>query len=220
MLAKYHPLKGRALWCALFLGIHGVVTIVAIIFTFAEIDLLSRIERGENVPMSEAVSSDDRMWAISMTYIGTLVVAGIVFISWMHRAYKNLEPLRGLLQDHSPWWVVFGWIIPIISLFRPYQLMKEIYRDSSPGLPDRGESTPLLPIWWALWLLGGWIGNVAGNLVFQGETARDFITADRFYIVTDALALAALVFAVVLVHRITSNQQTKYEGNIAAEASA
>ncbi len=220
MLTKYHPLKGRALWCTLFLGIHGVVTIVGIIFTLAEIDLLSRIERGENVPMNEVVSSDDRMWAIAMTYIGTLILAGIAFIFWMHMAYRNLEPLRGLLQGHSPWWVIFGWIIPIISLFRPYQLMKEIYRDSSPGLPGRGEATPLLPIWWALWLVGGWISSVAGNFVFRGETARDFITADRFYIATDALALAALVFALVLVHRITSNQQTKYEGNIAAGASA
>ncbi|MCE2465949.1 MAG: DUF4328 domain-containing protein [Dehalococcoidia bacterium] len=220
MFALYHPLKGRALWCALILLIHGLVTVVTIAFTFVELDLLSRIERGENVPYHELISSDDRMLVIGWVYIASIVIAGAAFIFWMHRAYRNLEPLMGRFQEHSPWWVIFGWIIPIISLFRPYQLMKEIYRDSSPGLPYRGDTTPLLPFWWALWLVGGWIGTFAGNLMFRGETARDLIMADRFYVVTDALALAALVFALVLVHRITSNQQTKYEGNIAAASSA
>ena len=215
MLAEYHPLKNRALWCTMFLIIHGMVAIAAIVSTYAEIDLLSRIERGEHVPVSEATSSDERQSTIGMIYTASLVLAVIAFIVWMHRAYKNLAALEQV-PNFATWWPIFGWVIPIMSLFRPYQVMKELYGASSPAVQGGRATTPLMPWWWGAWLASGWIGTMVAWAFLRGEEARDFIVADQFDIGSHVIWLVGLVLALILVHRITSNQQAKYEAKSTA----
>jgi len=97
-------------------------------------------------------------WQIAI-YVRGLVVSSrvgmaaavIVFLIWFHRARINAER-HGWRQRRARAWTFWGWIIPIASLWIPFQLMGDIWRAGLP--PARRSRTAWLPVlWWISWLL-------------------------------------------------------------------
>lgn len=175
MKQQYQPAKSLANWATLFLAVYGIVAIVSIVSTIAEIGLLQRLESGGVVTEAEAASSDNRQAIIGYLHISVFVVAAIAFLAWIYRASNNLVPLGVDNQEFSPGGAVVWWFVPIASLFRPYQVMKELWQGSYPSLgPDGLDSltdapvSPLLGFWWFTWLLGTWVGgNLALKIFFR-----------------------------------------------------
>jgi Domain of unknown function (DUF4328) len=80
-----------------------------------------------------------------------LAATGILFLVWLHRARINAER-SSWRQRHARAWVILGWIIPIVNLWIPFQLMGDIWRAGLP--PARRTRVAWLPaLWWASWLL-------------------------------------------------------------------
>ena len=68
--------------------------------------------------------------------VAVSLATSVAFLMWIHRAYRNLPALRGTPLKCSPRWAVGYYFIPILNFFRPYQVMKEIWRESDPrGYP-------------------------------------------------------------------------------------
>jgi len=84
---------------------------------------------------------------------GTIFVLSIAFVLWFHRARINAEIL-GYRQRHSPGWTFWGWVIPIVDLWFPFQTMGDIWRAGLPAQQRR--HVALLPaLWWTCWLASG-----------------------------------------------------------------
>jgi Domain of unknown function (DUF4328) len=99
-------------------------------------------------------------------------------------------------------WAVAGWVVPIMNLFRPYQMAKELLRDS-PRL--RGtEGTGLAGLWWLLYLIGT-LGGRAVNLLPTDEFDQ-VILADTLSVATQALWALAGVVLIALVRKVTRLQ--------------
>src|SRR5262245_9232392 len=77
---------------------------------------------------------------------------GILFVVWFRRARINAEH-HGWLQRRARAWTFWGWIVPIVSLWFPFQIMGDIWRA---GLPEskRHKVAWLPALWWTTWLLG------------------------------------------------------------------
>ncbi len=214
----YLSARSRAIWSVLFLIVFGVVIGASIASTAAEIALLQRIESGDIVSDAEALANDERQAFIGIIYLMSFLLAAISFFVWLYRVSKNLAPLGLQDQRFSSWWAIICWLIPIIMLFRPYQVVKEIWKGSLPGLyPEVPVSSievptsPLLGPWWATWLIGGFIGNFVTLTFFRGpETLQQFITADLASIAADSFLLIALVLVVTLIWQITANQEGRF----------
>ncbi|MBW2278874.1 MAG: DUF4328 domain-containing protein, partial [Deltaproteobacteria bacterium] len=66
---------------------------------------------------------------------------------------------------YAPGWAVGSWFVPIMNLFRPVQMMGDVFRisasiraDSSPrGMPG------LVQAWWAAWLLSAVLSMFASG---------------------------------------------------------
>ena len=136
---------------------------------------------------------------------------------WIHQASKNLVALGVHYQRFSPGWAVGWWFVPVMSLFRPYQVMKEIWRGSYPdiGIGDQAawRNVPvssLLGWWWAALLLHGWVLNVGIKLFIRGETVSQVITADWIFVVGDVIEIMASILVFALVWQITSNQEKRH----------
>ena len=78
----------------------------------------------------------------------------------MLRVYKFQKglPLIGITDARwSPRWCVAWWFIPIMNLFRPYQVMAQIWRATNLHTPtiswNLSTVPPLLMIWWIIWIL-------------------------------------------------------------------
>src|SRR5262249_27369014 len=99
-------------------------------------------------------------------YFVTLIICMIVFLMWLYRARSNLPALGVADARWSPGWAIAWWFIPIMSLFRPYQLVKETWQASDPeSLPGwRREPPPaVFGWWWGLFLVYSFFGNATDS---------------------------------------------------------
>jgi hypothetical protein len=126
-----------------------------------------------------------------------LVTAGL-WLAWFRRAYRNLPALGARRLRFRPWWAVGAWLLPVFSLFRPKQLLNDIWRASSPeGLGEPQRDAPmgrdLPPDQAAAWrgrpvagLLGWWW------LAFVASVLVRSITTDAVHAAADLMLLGLL----------------------------
>jgi heme/copper-type cytochrome/quinol oxidase subunit 2 len=97
------------------------------------LSLFNRLAAGEPVGDDQIAAIDAATAITGVASIVALVVTAVLFIRWLLQARRNVLALgaRGLV--HSRDWAVWGWFIPIIGLFRPYQVVNEIWRASDPA---------------------------------------------------------------------------------------
>jgi hypothetical protein len=79
----------------------------------------------------------------------------VIFLYCIYRLYRNIEALGTTKLKISLRWSIISWFIPIYNLWKPYQVMKDIWSASDPDLPTRSghiwngkEYTLLLLLWW------------------------------------------------------------------------
>jgi hypothetical protein len=97
----------------------------------AAIDLEKQYEAGSLVFSQLIDAEENRDFASVLSGLAGLATA-IAFLMWIHRVSKNLYPLGAVGQRFSPGWAVGWWFVPVMFFFRPYQVMGEIWRGSSP----------------------------------------------------------------------------------------
>lgn len=79
-----------------------------------------------------------------------LILAGIPFISWFYRAYRNL-PLLDAKPRFSPSMAIACWLIPFANWVLPGMIGDEIWRAGRPsGRPPRGDGSNLARVWWGV----------------------------------------------------------------------
>ena len=111
-------------------------------------------------------------------YSGVYLVSAVLFIMWFRRAYYNLN-VAAHNTIYSDGWVAGFWFIPIVNLFRPYQLMKEMYNKTNDLLADdiKGcisqKSVSDVGLWWALWIISNIFNSV--NVFFLGASSTTSI---------------------------------------------
>ena len=83
----------------------------------------------------------------------TIFGLSILFVVWFRRARINAE-CSGYRQRRARGWAFWGWIVPIVSLWFPFQIMGDIWRAGLPA--SQWRKTAWLPaLWWTCWLISG-----------------------------------------------------------------
>jgi hypothetical protein len=83
----------------------------------------------------------------------TMFALSILFIVWFRRARINAER-HDYRQRRARGWTLWGWIVPVVDIWFPFQIMGDIWRAGLP--PRQRRKTAWLPaLWWASWLLSG-----------------------------------------------------------------
>jgi len=150
------------IWIVMFLDI------ISFISGYFQLNLILRVEDGVAVSASEIDSNDFREQAIAIFYMIAYIISGIVFIQWFRRAYFNLHQKKEFLS-FSEGWAAGSWFVPIVSLYRPLQIMKELYEETRDFLISKGETfhkdltTNFLGLWWTLWI----VNNLIGQIIFR-----------------------------------------------------
>jgi serine/threonine protein kinase len=228
-LEGYLPLRRparrvrRALWLSLLLALTSAAV------NFAD-------TRAALVLFGDQASGDLYLW-IGAVQAAWFLVTAALWLAWFRRAYLNLPALGARRLRFRPWWAVGAWLVPVFSLFRPKQVLNDIWRASDPDLaPDqaatwRGRPVAELLGWW-------WLAFVASVLVRSITTAAvhaaaDFMLLgllpeqfDRFQasagmqVVADLLTVVCGLLALRVVRRTTTRQGERAAGLAAAGALA
>ena len=104
---------------------------------------------------------------------------------------------------------IIWYIIPIASLFKPYQNMKAINGVSSSH--GKFSAARLLPWWWALWIITGW-----GDFIFQyvwenAQTNKEIMNVSFFYEIVYVSDCALTILAILIVRRISIAQELHHD---------
>ena len=109
---------------------------------------------------------------VGLAQVVVFVATVVVFLTWLHRAYKNLRAF-GVRTEMSPGWAVGNWFIPFLNLVRPYQSVKELWIKSDPAVdftngfaqPGAGaRATSLVGFWWFAWLFANFAGRAYSRI--------------------------------------------------------
>ena len=203
-----------------------LVELISIFSTYQEIALLERIRDGDFITIVEADTSDARQGIIGLIYLLAFILLITTFLMWLHRVRKNEAALDTTGTRFSVGWSIWVWFIPIMQLFRPYQIMKEAWQASSRRTEQLAGRTPgpwlppiswsqspislLLGWWWALWLVGNYISTIGARLFFRSEDVDGLIASDWMAIASSVLLSGSAVLAIMLVRGISERQDTRY----------
>jgi hypothetical protein len=172
----------RAKNAILLIWILLALEIVSLISSYFQYDLLQTVANGGDVSMEQLEANDTREQMIGIIYIIAYIISGVTFIRWFRRAYYNLHQKVTQLS-FSDGWAAGCWFVPVVCLFRPYQIMKELYQKTQKVLTKREVtitekfSTNFLGWWWALWIISNYVGQFLIRYTLKVDTLDGLITS-------------------------------------------
>lgn len=197
----------------------GVCALASLWADVQQLDLINRAIDGERVTLAELQESDDRVGTTAIIYTIAYALSAAAFLLWYSRAYRNTIALGVRNPRYGTRWAVAYWFIPIISLFRPKQVVNDIWRGSDPELPPSAPSwqarpvPALLAFWWAAWLISSLISNVAMRTTFNADPLRptpdQLQTEATAYVAADVSDVVAATLAAIVIRRITARQEER-----------
>jgi len=158
-----------------------VVTIILMLYVIATITRNNLIGNNSQI-------------IIESLHFYIIIPVFLLFVFWFYKSYVSLKIDTGETHWKS-YWAIIGWFIPILSLFIPYLIMKEIF------IAKKIEKCTY-KIWWAgfifCFLLYSYL-SVIQNLIdirfiTESVNASIFIVRPIFYL--------SLMFAFLLSGRI------------------
>lgn len=127
----------------------------------------------------------------------------VMFIMWFRRAYYNLHQLTSRLSFREGW-AAGAWFVPIISLYRPYQIMKEMYEETdlilTKDVDNRSNlSFGHLPWWWGLWLFANLFSSLVLRYSLTGRAVWHELTPELLEIVDSFISIPLTLITIRVV---------------------
>tara|TARA_R110000868_G_scaffold230629_1_gene483868 strand:+ start:347 stop:1024 length:678 start_codon:yes stop_codon:yes gene_type:complete len=162
------PNLQRAKNAVILIWVVLTIEIISLISGYLQYDLLQTVANGGEISIDTANANDTREQIIGIVYLVTYIISAITFIQWFRRAYYNLH-LQATHLSQTEGWAAGSWFVPIICLYRPYHIMKELHQRTKLLLLQKEISIPRnfnidnLGWWWTLWI----VNNLIGQFVFR-----------------------------------------------------
>ncbi len=189
VLPVFMPVRRLSRAILALLGAYAVTTVLGIVDA-----LLPPLPIGRQ--MEDAV--------LVLTQGLLLLGMGACFLVWTYRLNKNLRALGVTGVRNASAWAVAYFFIPILSLYRPYQVFREIWQASGPGPAARTgqawqnlKSPALLGFWWVSVILTNIVASLSSNS--GGDTSIE--------VVDNAVALLSTLLALQVVRLVTARQE-------------
>lgn len=213
------------------LGWRTTVTIVGLVGTvvFGFLQTALSVAFGDVLknPAPENLGSILLLGLVGLIAGGISVATWVFFLVWMHHAAKNVRAFGQHMLEYTPGWCVGWWFIPIASLWKPFDAMREIWKASDPESVGANAAKPwtasqvpaTLPLWWGVYILNGFIamGIAFSNLDFSGS--KPVVTNGPASFITHGVLGVAAVLLIVIMRQLAQRQESAWERLQSAPAS-
>ena len=143
--------------------------------------------------------------SIGKLQLAARFTAFIVFLIWFYRAHRNLQALGIRRGRYSSPWSVLLFLVPILNLYYAYDLVKELWKQSSPdlGFSDAflkqhafsfehyPSKTASIGLWWGFTIASVLAARISVDLI------------------SDALAVVASILLIRIVRDTDARQEEK-----------
>jgi hypothetical protein len=217
-VADYRSARGRAN-VATFLAAAYIITAVLEIGSLVmQIQLLQSAQT-VGVDPAAAEANDIRHVFISMISLATALGSLVALLVWIYRAYANLPALQSNEIQFTPGWAVGWFFVPIMNLFRPYQVVRELWNGSDPNrftlsgqVLDEPASSAIVGWWWGLRIASGVLGQVIFRMAAGAETIEGLLALSYVSIAVGALCDIPLhILQILLIRKTQHHQEQRYE---------
>jgi hypothetical protein len=104
--------------------------------------------RPDAVSMADAERIDAlTVWAL--VDVAAYLVTAVMVIVWLYTLHHSSRMDRRVLR-HSSGWAIGGWMVPVLNLWRPFQMVSDVRRGAT------GDADAPVPLrqgwWWGTWL--------------------------------------------------------------------
>ena len=202
--------KTVRLWSWLFIG-----STAAVALAFAcRLVLLRQIP--DDMPMGEfdliadyLPGAEAEVWttlAATLVYLVCYLVCIFLVLKWYLRSVRNARALSSGIET-SPGWVVWSFIVPFISLWKPYGMTSELWRSSHDPEGWRAQRDPmLLRCWWGAVLLSGFVITASSIMSRAATTVAHITLSDGTLLVGYLLQIVAGLLFLKIGGPISRNQ--------------
>lgn len=176
-------------------GLAGYIGVELISFLTGLVTLLRWDDRERELAAEEPFFADGWDLGLGFAYFGVFLICGIAWLIWQYQAHANFSSLtQTRFRPASTFWI----LVPVASLFLPYQAIAELARADV----DR----PVLRRWWwALYLSMNFLIGVASGFTL---TANFFVsTAVRA--AAAVVGIGAAIAAIRLISHINAGLETR-----------
>ncbi|MGZ4074372.1 MAG: DUF4328 domain-containing protein [Bacteroidia bacterium] len=184
------------------------MSIISLYSNYLQYQLLSGVKNGIAVTPDVANANDSRQQMIVLVNALLLITSSILFLVWIYRAYENLYSLKINHLSCTPGWAVGYWFVPVISLFKPYVIVKEIWDETQAYVLPQAEKKNIakgyiIGLWWTLYLLSIFSSYFV-VLFFGDKTSIDGLIAGTIaLIVSNIFLIVVKVVTLVMINKIS-----------------
>lgn len=197
---------------AALLGLVIAVDLFAVYADFVMYDVMGSLAiDGADYDDYDALMRDadhsDRLYAVA-GFLQPLAMAAtiVVYLIWFLRVRVNAEVFNPFGHRMKRAWAGWGWFVPVVSLWFPRRIMLDIWDASSPaGRARHG----LVNTWWTLWIVALVTSRGGYTAYRNADTADEIQRAVGQVLLSDVVDIAAAVFAILVVLRLTRMQHEK-----------
>ncbi len=188
-------------------------------FTFFHEDQSLYPDCGEVLDIaSELQASQDRSRLIWMLLMLILLVTAFPYLSTIHRASRNLLPLKSKDQKHRPEWAVLHHFIPILNLFRPLGVISELFKGSDPEVSIEDESAwkskgrvhTFAYIWYGLWAACILFNPITIPRWFGRGDMEEILAVSNYFVYADLLLIALGVAGLLMLRQLHILQEARF----------
>lgn len=134
--------------------------------------------------------------------VAVFLATAVLFLRLLYKAVQRARGFAVPFSYVSPGWAVGYWFVPLLNLYRPFQVVKALLaacaQEAGPNAkPAAGEQ--LLSAWWAMFLLSNMAGWALANSNPDFDSRAGLSSYSEFTIGCNLLVIAAtLLFAMVV----------------------
>lgn len=140
------------------LAIDMAVTALVAITDFWAVGVLNDIRAGVTEADQSTISYLEFWESFSKIMILTLIGVGLALVRWLDACYgyaKETLKATGFAQEG---WKTWGWIVPFMNVFKPYQVIGEIYKAGTADYLGgeewkKSSGSGMLLVWWIFWVI-------------------------------------------------------------------
>jgi uncharacterized protein YjeT (DUF2065 family) len=212
---SYRPATNLSLFAVIGLSLSAVSAFLSIIVGIGQV---LNPDNAMDLGDGEATSLWLMLQGLVYLLLFPISIATIVgFLMWLYRAHSNLQALRPTNLEFTPGWAVGWWFIPFANLVKPFQVVREVWWESDPDVPDEHSflsvslhSAPTyMGFWWAAWIASNILSNITSR-VYDPDTMDTVAIGGALFIITGIVTIIAAILAIRVVRDVTSRQEQRF----------
>ena len=143
------------------------------------------------------------------------IICMFIFGSFIHRSSRNLLALKSSEQRFSPEMSVFWFFIPGMNFFRPWQILKELFKGSDPSVEDNwqynGDVHFSVHVWAVFYLVACIFNPITVPRIWfsDRENIGDIISTYKILIISDIILFLLGILAIIVVFKLHKLQEKK-----------